>query len=292
MSERRVGEAGLPRVIFIGPLKTGTTWIHDYLTEIEAVALPAGTKETFFFDRYFDKGPEFYRGFFPATAGALPVEVAPSYGGDPEALGRIGGMLGDVTIVLSVRKPVSRTLSQYWHELRYGYYSESLEAHLTADDPIVTRSTYPAILAEAVRAVGEERVQLLDFDELRREPQLFCARVCACLGLPYQAPSEALLGQASNEGRVARSGAISRLATLGVDLLKRYRLNAIPQLAKKLGFRRLLERRAREGERQVSPEVRAQIRVLLGYDYAAFLEAAQGHIPPPAPGFTPETAMP
>lgn len=46
----------LPAVIFVGPTKCGTTWIDTYLREREEVVLPADCKETFFFDKAFNKG--------------------------------------------------------------------------------------------------------------------------------------------------------------------------------------------------------------------------------------------
>lgn len=285
---QKTESAGLPRVIFLGPLKTGTTWVHEYLSEFDEIVLPKGTKETFFFDRYYDQGMKFYRGFFPNTnpiAASIVVEVAPSYGGDELALERIAAELKNVTVVISVRDPVERTLSQYWHELRYGYYRAPLNEHLGPDDPILRRSDYPHILAEAVRVFGSDHVKLLDFGELRRNPYLFCARVCACLGVPYHPPSEKILATVSNERRVPRSRMMTRLTSTAVDLLKRYGLNSIPELAKKMGIRRLVERPVRQEERGVSQEMRNQVQRAIGFDYEEFLISAADYVPVPAIGF-------
>jgi hypothetical protein len=290
MMDDEAGRGPLPQVIFLGPLKTGTTWIHEYLLELGKVVLPKGTKETFFFDRYYERGLSFYEGFFPAglcqDGDKVLVEVAPSYGGAGAlVLERIAADLSDVTVVITMRDPVDRTLSQYWHEVRYGYYTGPIEDHLCTDDEIIRRSDYPTLVADALRIFGTERVKILDFAELQRDPRQFCARVCSCLGIQYVPPSETLVSSVSNEGRVPRLQVMARLATRVVDLLKRHGLYLIPQIARRLGLRRLLERPSRINERAVSEEHRAVVRALLRYDYESLLSSLSDLVPPPAEGF-------
>jgi hypothetical protein len=45
-----------PDAMVIGPMKAGTTWLYSYLISRGDVCLPEGVKETFFFDRRFNKG--------------------------------------------------------------------------------------------------------------------------------------------------------------------------------------------------------------------------------------------
>ena len=66
-----------PNFLFIGPQKTGTTWIHEYLRLSGHVVLPRGVKETHFFDKYFDKGVQWYASHF--KEGDRIVEVGASY---------------------------------------------------------------------------------------------------------------------------------------------------------------------------------------------------------------------
>jgi hypothetical protein len=37
--------------IVVGPLKTGTSWIYNYLSHHQQISLPTTVKETYFFDR-------------------------------------------------------------------------------------------------------------------------------------------------------------------------------------------------------------------------------------------------
>ena len=68
-----------PFALFVGPTKSGTTWIHRYLESRGDVALPAQMKETFFFDKVYDNGFDWYANLFPPESdGRLRAEVAPS----------------------------------------------------------------------------------------------------------------------------------------------------------------------------------------------------------------------
>jgi hypothetical protein len=51
-----------PEFIFVGPHKSGTTWIDNYLRSRGDVQLPIAMKETFFFDKLYDNGWDWYSG--------------------------------------------------------------------------------------------------------------------------------------------------------------------------------------------------------------------------------------
>lgn len=51
--------------IGIGPMRAGTSWLHHALSLHPGVSLPR-EKETFYFDRYFERGPAWYAAHFDA----------------------------------------------------------------------------------------------------------------------------------------------------------------------------------------------------------------------------------
>ncbi|KAA9007831.1 sulfotransferase [Histidinibacterium aquaticum] len=269
--------SALPDVVFAGPLKTGTSWIQAYLEERGDVRLPRGCKETFHFDRHAGRGLGVYRAMFPGGAGPC-VEVAPSYVGGA-ALARLAEALPGVHVVLTLRDPVRRTLSQYRHEVRYGYYDAPLAAHLALGDPVIALSRYPEVVERALALFGAERVHLLEMEELVEAPELFCRRIAAVLGLPERAPSAELVAARRNAARVPRWPALSRLATRGGDTLKAAGLHCVTRGARRLGLRRLLER---EGPGEAPrPGDLSRIEELLGFSYPDFLAERAGLIPAP-----------
>src|SRR5271170_6528478 len=65
VTRRQLANDGLilPSFIVVGPPRTGTTWLHEVLTD--HVNLPGPTKETRFFDLHFDRGLNWYLDHFP-----------------------------------------------------------------------------------------------------------------------------------------------------------------------------------------------------------------------------------
>ena len=57
----------LPDVIGIGPPRTGSTWLYNALRD--SVDMPAGVKDTHFFEHFDHKGIEWYAHHFRHAAG-------------------------------------------------------------------------------------------------------------------------------------------------------------------------------------------------------------------------------
>ena len=62
---RAVKHTRLPDLLFVGPPRTGTTWIDAYLRARGDVLLPSRVKETWFFSQFFDRGVDWYGAHFP-----------------------------------------------------------------------------------------------------------------------------------------------------------------------------------------------------------------------------------
>src|SRR3982751_1389994 len=78
----------LPSFFVIGPPRTGTSWLHEILTE--HTLLPSPAKETRFFDNYFHRGIEWCRAHYPDASDGRPIgEIAPTYFASAKARERI-----------------------------------------------------------------------------------------------------------------------------------------------------------------------------------------------------------
>lgn len=135
----------LPTALIIGPMKAGTTWIYDYLSWRGDVCLPQGVKETFFFDRNWDKGVTWYARHFHAHKTCdceVIVEVAPSLFHHPDAPGYVRDTLGQVQLIVTIRDPVDRAWSHYQHLRSKGYTNSDLKIALVQFPEIVEASKY------------------------------------------------------------------------------------------------------------------------------------------------------
>jgi hypothetical protein len=118
----------LPDFLIIGGARCGTISLIHYLSDHPAVAaLPS--YQTHYFDRHFDRGPNWYRSWFPLKGGNRAGESTPTYLMDPTVPERVVGLLPDVRLIVLLRDPVERAASHF--SLRRGKGAEP-EATLAA----------------------------------------------------------------------------------------------------------------------------------------------------------------
>src|SRR5690554_3991052 len=104
--------------IGVGPMRAGTTWLHHALSQHPEIVLPR-EKETFYFDRYFDRGEAWYAAHFEERLGsALYGEIGASYFSSDAARERIYASSPGALIIVSVREPAERAFSSFIHLTR------------------------------------------------------------------------------------------------------------------------------------------------------------------------------
>ncbi|XP_004469084.1 heparan sulfate glucosamine 3-O-sulfotransferase 3A1 [Dasypus novemcinctus] len=110
------GSKQLPQAIIIGVKKGGTRALLEFLRvhpDVRAVGA-----EPHFFDRSYDKGLAWYRDLMPRTLdGQVTMEKTPSYFVTREAPARISAMSKDTKLIVVVRDPVTRAISDYTQTL-------------------------------------------------------------------------------------------------------------------------------------------------------------------------------
>lgn len=210
----------LPEVIFVGPTKCGTTWIDAYLRTRGEVVLPEQTKETFFFDKVFERGTGWYEAQFPARAG-LCVEVAPSLFHKPAARAAVAATVPEVHVVIMLRDPWERAVSHYFHYRKAGEETCPI-TEMAEKFPVLVEASLVHKHALAWEAAFPGRVSYLSYDLLRAEPERFCRELCAVLGLDYVAPSPALTGRRVNAAAVPRHALAARLGRRAAEWARHF----------------------------------------------------------------------
>lgn len=235
------GQPVLPDAVVVGPMKSGTTWLHGYLAARDDVCLPLGVKETFFFDRHWGKSMAWYgrhfRHYRPLRHRRV-VEVGASYFHEPEAPSRIVSKLGPVDIVVLARNPIDRAWSHYRHLLRMGYTRLPLAEALEAFPEILAASRYREGLARWTDVFPPERVRLLHFERIRAQPEMFLADVCNALMLPPKTLDHTRFER--NEAGVPRSQMVANAARACADSLRARQLYFLVNGAKRLKMKRLV----------------------------------------------------
>jgi len=108
----------LPHFLIIGVMKAGTTFLDKYLQMHPNISVHE-KKEVFYFNFNYWQGIEWYATHFYYNFGQdyleLIGESTPLYFNNPQSAVRIFSLLPKVKLIVSVRDPVTRALSQYIH---------------------------------------------------------------------------------------------------------------------------------------------------------------------------------
>uniref|UniRef100_A0A1B6CZ72 Sulfotransferase domain-containing protein n=1 Tax=Clastoptera arizonana TaxID=38151 RepID=A0A1B6CZ72_9HEMI len=102
----------LPDALIIGVKKSGTRALLEFI-RLHPDVRAAGS-EVHFFDRYYKKGFQWYRKHMPPTLeGQVTMEKTPSYFVTKEAPARVKQMNTRTKLLVVVRDPVTRAISDY-----------------------------------------------------------------------------------------------------------------------------------------------------------------------------------
>ena len=134
-----------PDLVIVGAQRSGTSSLHRWLCSQPGVQ-PALVKEVQYFDVNYAKGERWYKAHFPVRRdGIFTFEASPYMLFHPLAPERAVRLLPEQTkFVVLLREPVTRTISQYWHEKHAGFETESLERALELE-PDRLRGTFEAV---------------------------------------------------------------------------------------------------------------------------------------------------
>ena len=118
-----------PNFIIIGAAKCGTSSLFAYLQQHPQVLLPY-KKEINFFNKHFERGINWYLAHFPAITdygNFITGEATTQYIFTPEVEHRIYDTFAEVKIIIMLRNPVARTISDYYHHVNRGRETRSLK---------------------------------------------------------------------------------------------------------------------------------------------------------------------
>ena len=211
----------LPDFLGLGVQKGGTTTLQRLLELHPGAFLPAA-KELHYFSLHFAAGEAWYYGQFAAAGlGQRCGEITPYYLFHPQAPMRVRALLPGARLIVLLRDPVERTLSQYFHSRRLGLEPLPLEDALAAEaerlqgapeqlqaadgrhrshqeHSYLSRSRYQEQLLRWQALFPAEQLLVLRSEDLFEQPQTVWDRVLRFLELdPVSLPE---LAQPANAG--------------------------------------------------------------------------------------------
>ena len=228
--------------IAVGPFKTGTTWIYDYLINYEGVALPTKVKETFFFDKKFDKGLDWYYSHFADIQENQKVgEIAPSYFNSESAPQRIYDLNPQCKILVTLREPVSRLVSFCSHMKQRGRIEPqtNLITALSEKPLLLDTARYYFHLSRWIEIFDSDNIEIVFFEKLKESPDNFASEILNKLKIEPENVSYDL-SKKSNASQAPVNHNLSKLVYSGVKILHNTGLHKVVDYGKQLGAKQLL----------------------------------------------------
>ena len=248
-----------PFFLGIGAQRAGTTWLDSFLRTHPALWLPTRRKELHYFDEHYDRGPDWYDGFFEdAPADAVLGEITPRYLFDPRVPERIARDLPEARLIVLLREPVLRAYSQYALTVRDEAFAGTFQAFLAERPDALARGQYFEQLTRFERHFPRERMCVLVFEEAVKDLERTAQRMADFLGLdPGGFEREALRTQRNAGGRVRFAKSYATARRVG-EWLREHDLDGPVNAAKRLGLARLFG--SKEALDPLEPRLHEELR--------------------------------
>lgn len=117
---------GKPSFLIVGCERCGTTSLYANICQHPKI-FPAYKKEIEFFDRYYDRGIDWYHQQFNHNNGRITGEATPTYFWNPAVPGRIRAYNPDMKIIVITRDKDKAIQSRYNQQITRGVEKLSLE---------------------------------------------------------------------------------------------------------------------------------------------------------------------
>lgn len=260
----------VPDFIVIGAMRAGSTTLYHHLDNHPDIGM-SRMKETDFFisTMNYPLGFDWYRSQFSPGFSSYG-EVSPNYTkhdlwqGVPEL---IKDAAPEVRLIFLARDPVTRFVSHYLHSWHVGHTNVRPEDLLASPNGqhMLETSRYAAQIETFLEHFSEDRLLILDFDELRTDTQHTLDRTTDFLGLARH-PVAAVATRNESGSTAKMPGFVQRAwRSRTARRFDQYITREMRDRA-----RRLMSIGPRRPDPKIGPELRAAVAEQLVEDAAAF----------------------
>lgn len=255
--------------IGIGAQKCASTWLYDILRDHPQVVL-SRSKELDFFSYHYGRGYQWYRSQFPAlSSSTLAGEISPSYFVSKDAPDRVRAFDPQARILVSLRDPVERAISNHRHEVRLGSFTGSdlsFEAGLANNPMYLEQSRYGTHLRRWQQCFPEAQILILLQEDIEADPVSVAKQVYSFLDVDTEHVSS-FLHVRSNESHLYRSRFVESTRKGLRNTARSLGMDGVWRAAQRAGLQRLYRQFNRRPPTLAIPPVseptRAYLRDLL-----------------------------
>jgi hypothetical protein len=262
--------------VHVGVQKAGSSWLHQALSRHPELFVGRGNddKDTCFFSYHHDRGYEWYERHFGDGRGArLRGEVSTSYFPCRDAPARIARYNPDMKILVCLRNPVDRLISNHLHEIRLGHVSArnyALAEGIRNNPDYLEQSRYYTLLVRWLAHIPLERIHITVFERLFEEPAAHLAEIYRFLGVAVE-PCSDFPEEKVNAQRVPISRTVDAITRRSSQLLKSMGMTSAVDTLKRAGLHRITaERNSRpDPEALIGDTLRRELHQHFREDIAA-----------------------
>jgi len=215
-----------PNFIFIGPDKSGSSWLYNIFKAHPEIFVPE-IKDIYFFDRYYDRGIDWYFSFFEAAPKECKAvgELSHDYLFSAEAAKRIRKDLPDVKIFTVLRNPVEKIWSHYLFLIRSGITKKPFEIAINEIPELIEKSLYYPNLKVYYDLFEPHQIGVFLFDDLKKDSRKFAKDIFDFLGVSYidNLPYEEKVLPASKP----RSFLVAKIVKTGANIFRQIGLETV-----------------------------------------------------------------
>lgn len=170
-------------VLFVGPGRSGTTWLYENLKAQSVFSVPRSKKEIAYFNNHWEKGDRWFLNHFDFKPNHRYFgEFSTHYFASETVVDRVRQLFPDAKIMITLRSPVERMISVVQYQLRAGVIkSDSDLSKVITDFAFLKPFLYYQNSQNWVDGFGE-RVKLLDYNLLKVAPEKYWEEVTEHIG--------------------------------------------------------------------------------------------------------------
>ncbi len=229
----------LPNFLGIGATKSGTTWLAEILKSHPQIYLPPDKKEIHFFDKFYDKGLDWYRQFFPGKKESFKYkaigEFTPTYM-NPEYSGLIKKCLPGAKFITVLRNPVEKTYSGLKYGNLHRKKESTVDSYLQKLKEKSGSSLYSQALKDWLKKFKEDKLLILIYEDLKTNPEKELKKISAFLEVDCEGFNKKTIKQYYNQTLAPRNKKIFIKGRGLIHKLRSKNWDKLANLIKKIGL--------------------------------------------------------
>ncbi|MBB4062407.1 sulfotransferase domain-containing protein [Salinibacter ruber] len=247
----------LPDFLNLGVARCGTSWLHNLLDSHPNVYVPKRRKEVHFFCNHYEKGLEWYKGFFPQkeyedryhAVGEVAVHYLMDHNKSAKRIADVGSV---ERIMVMVRDPVERAWSHYHWKTGVNESSKTLREKAKEVPMIINSGLYATGLRTYENYFDRSNILILKSEESFQNVDKTKKRVANFLNVDEEKFPEDAGKERVNEQAAPRFGWLSEMASLLSYKLRMRDLDWISNAVKRTGLKRVLMKQEEKEKEEIS----------------------------------------